>query len=100
MSARLSLDMVASDGSTDAVRATGWLLGGDGRAPGQLPPPTGRPGPTPTTRRASAEPQPRMGGLLVALGDALLGQYLAQPGMLVAHGSSPLLRSALLVVAG
>jgi hypothetical protein len=41
-----------------------------------------------------------MGGLLPPFGDALLGQYLAQPGMLVGHGSSPFLRSALLVVAG
>jgi hypothetical protein len=32
--------------------------------------------------------QPRMGGPLVPLGDALVGQYLAQPGMLVGHGSS------------
>jgi hypothetical protein len=30
-----------------------------------------------------------MVGLLVPFGDALLGQGLAQPGMLVVHGSSP-----------
>jgi hypothetical protein len=30
-----------------------------------------------------------MGGLLVPLSDALLGQYLAQPGMLVVHVSFP-----------
>jgi hypothetical protein len=34
-------------------------------------------------------PQPRMGGLLSPLGDALLGQDLAQPGMLVVHVPSP-----------
>jgi hypothetical protein len=66
-----------------------WLLGGDGWPPGQLPPATGRPGPTPATRRASATPQPRLGGLLSPLGDVLVGQDLAQPGMLVVHVPSP-----------
>jgi hypothetical protein len=37
-----------------------------------------------------------MGGLLSPLGDALVGQYLAQPGMLVVHGPFPFLRSACL----
>jgi hypothetical protein len=41
-----------------------------------------------------------MGGLLVSFGDALLGQCLAQPGMLVVHVCSPSYSSALLVVAG
>jgi hypothetical protein len=30
-----------------------------------------------------------MGGLLPPFGDALLGQHLAQPGMLVGHGFFP-----------
>jgi hypothetical protein len=64
--------MVGSDRSTSALRATGWLLGGDGWPPGQLPPPTAQPPPAPT-RRASAIHQPRMVGLLVSFGDALLG---------------------------
>jgi hypothetical protein len=41
-----------------------------------------------------------MGGLLSPLGDALLGQDLAQPGMLVGHVASPSCSSGLLVVAG
>jgi hypothetical protein len=49
MRVRVRLDMVASDRSTDAVRATGWLLGGDGWPAGQLPPATGRPRSTPAT---------------------------------------------------
>src|SRR5215217_5731191 len=76
-SVRASLDMVGSDRSTGALRATDWL-----------PPATARPPPSPA-RRASATRQPRIGGLLPPLGDALLGQDLAQPGMLVVHGSSP-----------
>src|SRR5215216_2871376 len=84
INARLSLDMVASDRSTGALRVTGWLVGGDGWPPGQLPPATDRPPPS-AARRASASHQSRMGGLLVPLGDALLGQDLAQPGMLVVH---------------
>jgi hypothetical protein len=69
--------MVASDRSTDAVRAMGWLLGGDGWPASQLPPATGRPRPTPTTRRASGPRQLGMGGLLSPLGDVLVGQDLA-----------------------
>jgi hypothetical protein len=45
----------------------------------------GRPRPTPTSQRATAIPQPRLGGLLSPFGDVLLSQYLAQPGMLVVH---------------
>jgi hypothetical protein len=41
-----------------------------------------------------------MGGLLPPFGDALLGQHLAQPGMLVIHVPSPSYSSALLAVAG
>jgi hypothetical protein len=67
----------------------GRLLGGDGWPAGQLPPAMGRPRPTPAPRRASAEPQPRLGGLLSLLGDVLVGQDLAQPGMLVVHVPSP-----------
>jgi hypothetical protein len=33
-----------------------------------------------------------MGGLLVPVDDALGGQQLAQPGMLVVHGPSPFLQ--------
>jgi DNA-binding CsgD family transcriptional regulator/tetratricopeptide (TPR) repeat protein len=47
--------------------------------------------PTPT-RGASATHQPRLGGVLVVFGDALVGQRLAQPGMLVVHGSHPFLQ--------
>src|SRR5215218_8727027 len=86
---RASLDMVASDRSTDAVRATDWLVGGDGWPAGQLPPATGRPPLAPTMRWASATEQSCVGGLLVPLGDALVGQDLAQAGMLVVHVSFP-----------
>src|SRR5829696_4845996 len=79
-SARVSLDMVASNRSTGALRATDWL-----------PPATARPPPS-AARRASASHQPRMGGLLPPLGDALLGQDLAQPGMLVIHVVLPFLQ--------
>jgi hypothetical protein len=41
-----------------------------------------------------------MGGLLPPFGDALLGQDLAQPGMLVGHVASPSYSSAALVVVG
>ena len=41
-----------------------------------------------------------MGGLRSSFGDALLGQHLAQPGMLVVHVPSPSYSSALLAVAG
>jgi hypothetical protein len=60
------------------------LIGGDAWPAGQLPPATGRPRPA-ATRRTSATPQPGMSGLLPPFGDALLGQHLAQPGMLVVH---------------
>jgi hypothetical protein len=69
--------MAASDRSTDAVWAMGWLLGGDGGPAGQLPPATGRPRPTPTPRQASATRKPCLGGLLSPLGDVLVGQDLA-----------------------
>jgi hypothetical protein len=79
--------MVASDRSTEAVWATDWLVGGDGWPADQLPPATSRSRPTLALRWASATNQPRMSGLLVPLGDALLGQDLAQPSMLVVHVS-------------
>jgi hypothetical protein len=69
--------------------AMGWLLRSDARPPDQLPPATGRQRPAPAARRASATHQPRMGGLPVPLGHALLGQHLAQPGMLAGHASFP-----------
>src|SRR5215218_3320094 len=94
-SARVSLDMVGSDRSTGTVGTMDWLLGGDGWPPGQLPPATARPPPS-AARRVSATHQPRMGGLLPPLGDALLGQDLAQPGMLVVHVSFPSCSSACL----
>jgi hypothetical protein len=76
-----------------------WRRGGGrlaGRRPrlatgGQPPPATAGSPPAPT-RRASVTYQPRMVGLLVAFGDALVGQRLAQPGMLVVHGSHPFLQ--------
>jgi DNA-binding CsgD family transcriptional regulator len=70
-------------------------MGGDAWPPGQPPPATGRPPPA-LARRASGAQQPRMGGLLQPLGPALLGQYLAQPRMLVVHGSFPFLHLCLL----
>jgi hypothetical protein len=63
----------------------GWLLGGDGWPFGELPPAAGRPRPATAVWWASATDQSCMGGLLVPLGDALVGQRLAQPGMLVVH---------------
>jgi hypothetical protein len=41
-----------------------------------------------------------VGGLLVPLGDALGGQGLAQPGMLVMHGPFPFLQLSRLMVVG
>jgi hypothetical protein len=71
------------------VWTVGWLVGRDAWPPGGQPPPaTAQPPPSPA-RRASATHQSRLGGLLVAFGDALLGQGLAQPGMLVVHGPHP-----------
>jgi hypothetical protein len=66
-----------------------WLVGGDGWPPSRLPPATGRPPPVPATRWTSATHQLRVGGLLSPFGDALLGQRLAQPGMLVVHVAFP-----------
>jgi hypothetical protein len=80
--------MVASDRSIGALGALDGLLGGEGWPPGQLPPAAGRPPPS-AALGVSAGHQLRMGGLLSALGDALLGQDLAQPGMLVVHVSFP-----------
>ena len=70
----------------------GWLLGGHVQPPGGQPPPATASSPPAPTRRASVSYQPRLGGLLVAFGDALVGQCLAQPGMLVVHGSHPFLQ--------
>jgi hypothetical protein len=56
-------------------------LGGDAWSAGQLPPSQ----PAPVAARPSAMGQPGLGGLLVSFGDALGGQGLAQPGMLVLH---------------
>jgi hypothetical protein len=88
--------MGASDRSTAAVWAMGWLLGGDGWPAGQLPPATGRPRSTPAVWWASAPRKPCLGGLLSPLGDVLVGQDLAQPGMLVVHVSFPSSSSACL----
>jgi hypothetical protein len=65
-----------------------WLLGGDVWPTDQLPPATGHPPPA-AARRASVTCQPGVVGLGVPFGHALLGQDLAQPGMLVVHGSFP-----------
>jgi hypothetical protein len=75
----------------------GWLLAGDGWPAGQLPPAMGRPRPTPAVWWMSATRKPCLGGLLSPLGDVLVGQDLAQPGMLVVHGPSPSSSSAFLV---
>jgi hypothetical protein len=69
------------------------LLGGDAWPPSRLPPATARPPPA-AAPRASTTRQPGMGGLLVSFGDALGGQGLAQPGMLVVHAFFPSCRSA------
>jgi hypothetical protein len=57
-------------------------LGGDAWPAGQLPPPSQ---PAPVAARPSAMGEPGLGGLLVSFADALGGQRLAQPGMLVLH---------------
>jgi len=67
----------------------GGLVGGDVWPAGQLPPATGRPPGAAATRRASTPEQSRQGSLLVPFGDALGGQGLAQPSMLVVHAASP-----------
>jgi hypothetical protein len=54
--------------STGAVGAMGWLLGGDGWPPGQLPPLTGRPPRVPAAWWASATRKPSRGSLLSPLG--------------------------------
>jgi hypothetical protein len=51
----------------------GWLLGGHVQPPGGQPPPATASSPPAPTRRASVTYQPRMGGLPVSFGDALLG---------------------------
>jgi hypothetical protein len=68
----------------------GWVVGGHAWPPGQPPPATTRPRPAPAGR-ASATRQPRLVGLLAPFDDALLGQRLTQPGVLVVHGSFPFL---------
>jgi hypothetical protein len=57
-------------------------LGRDARPAGQLPP-SSQPAPVAAGPSAVGEPGP--GGLPVSFRDALLGQSLAQPGMLVVH---------------
>jgi hypothetical protein len=85
--ARVNLDMGAHR-STDPV----WML--DGRLAGawpagQPPPATGQLPSTPVARPAGALGEPDMGGPLLSFGDALGGQLLAQPGMLVVHVPPP-----------
>jgi hypothetical protein len=82
------LFMVAPDRSTDAMRATGWVLGG-GRPRDQLPAaravsPNGAPS-TGAGESAGLCHAPAHGSLLSPIGHALLGQRLAQPGMVVVH---------------
>jgi hypothetical protein len=78
--------MGASDRSTDLWGAGDWLVGGDAGPASQLPPATGQPCPAPPAAGwASTACQPRMGGLLAAFADALLGQGLTEAGMLVGH---------------
>jgi tetratricopeptide (TPR) repeat protein len=81
------------------VWAVGWLVGGHVQPPGGQPPPATASSPSAPTRRASVTYQPPLGGLLVAFGDALVGQRLAQPGMLVVHGSHPFLQLSRMIVA-
>jgi hypothetical protein len=66
----------------------GWPLGGGGWPSGQLPPATDCSPPAPAARWASAAGKPCLDRLLSPFGDALVGQRLAQLGMLVAHVSS------------
>jgi hypothetical protein len=51
----------------------------------QLPPATDQPPVAPAARPTSNVGQPSLGSLLLSFGDALGGQQLAQPGMLVVH---------------
>ena len=67
------------------MRAADWLVRGHAWPPGRLPPATDHPCPAATAARASTMHQQRIGGLLMALGDALLGQHVAQPRMLITH---------------
>jgi hypothetical protein len=69
----------------------GLLVGGTAWPPHQLPPATGCPSAA-AARLASATCHPGLGGLMVPVGDALLGQGLAKPGVLVVHGPSPFFR--------
>ena len=64
--------------------------GGDAWPAGQLPPPTGQP--PAAARLVSAMGEPGPSGLLLSFGDALGGQHLAQPGVLVVHGPHPFLQ--------
>jgi hypothetical protein len=84
MSARVRLDMGASDRSTDLGGAGDWLVGGDAGPASQLPPATGQPCPAPPAA-GWAGGQPRLGGLLLELGAVLVGQGLAEVGVLVVH---------------
>jgi hypothetical protein len=52
---------------------------------GQLPPATNGPLPVSAARLTGALRQPGLGGLLLSLGEALGGEQLAQPGVLVVH---------------
>jgi hypothetical protein len=64
-----------------------WMPDGrlaDAWPAGQLPPSTGQPAPA-ASRPTGALGEPGLGGLLVSFRDALGGQLLAQPGMLVVH---------------
>lgn len=72
------------------------LIGADAWPPSQPPPATGHPRPAPTLWRATGTRKPRLGGPLLPLGDALLGQHLAEPRMLVAHDVLPSCSSACL----
>jgi hypothetical protein len=61
-------------------------LGSDAWPAGQLPPSSQ---PASVAARPSAVGEPGTGGLLVSFRDALFGQRLAQPGMLVVHVVAP-----------
>ena len=85
---RMNLDMGPSNRLTDRV----WVL--DGRLAGAWPagqpqPLTSQPPPAPVARPAGPMGEPGLGGLLLSFGDALDGQLLAQPGMLVVHVLPP-----------
>jgi hypothetical protein len=65
--------MGASDRSTDAGWVADGRLGGSAWPARQLPPATGQPLAAPVARPASVMRESGMGGLLVAVNDALLG---------------------------